>query len=158
MLRYRCCATDAALPMLRCREGGSSMTKEDREGGAEGFPHHISEQELAWAGEHMTQLRQSVSGQRIVLGSLLIGLVLGLAAYVGGYVLKASVTTEPLKLVADLLYALGWALWTGVIVALFVEVIPRAKQRQIRRALDVYEAALRHKVRSRHATASSDDA
>jgi hypothetical protein len=53
---------------------------------------------------------------------------------------------------------LGWALWTGVIVALFVEVIPRAKQRQIRRALDAYEAALRHKVRSRRATASSDDA
>jgi predicted lysophospholipase L1 biosynthesis ABC-type transport system permease subunit len=129
------------------------MTRDAREG-AEGFPHHISEQELAWAGEHMTQLRESVSGQRIVLWSLGIGFVLGLAAYVGGYALKASVTTEPLKLAADLLYALGWALWTGVVVALFVEVIPRAKQRQIKRALDAYEAALHEKARSRHAQAS----
>src|SRR5262245_12005694 len=119
-----------------------------REGGAEGVPHHFSDEELAWVREHMAQLRQSMSGQRIALQSLGIGFVLGLAAYVGGYALKASVTTEPLKLVADLLYALGWALWTGVVVALFVEIIPRAKQRQIKRALDAYEAALRNKARS----------
>jgi hypothetical protein len=133
------------------------MTREARDGGAEGFPHPISEQELAWAQEHMTQLRQSVAGQRIVLWSLGIGFVLGLAVYIGGYALKASVTTEPLKLVADLLYALGWALWTGVVVALFVEVIPRAKQRQIKRALDAYEAALHEKARSRSAQSSRED-
>jgi hypothetical protein len=97
----------------------------------------------------MKQLRESISGQRIVLQSLGIGFVLGLAAYVGGYALKASATTEPFKLVADLLYALGWALWTGVVVALFVEVIPRVKQRQIKRALDAYEAALHEKAQSR---------
>jgi hypothetical protein len=99
----------------------------------------------------MTQLRQSVSGQRMVLQSLGIGFVLGLAAYVGGYALKASATTEPYKLVGDLLYALGWALWTGVVVAMFVEIIPRAKQRQINQALDAYEAALHEKARSRSA-------
>ena len=124
------------------------MSREARDGGAEGAPHHFSDEELAWVRQHMTQLRQSVAGQRIALQSLLIGFVLGLAAYVGGYALKASATTEPLKLVADLLYALGWALWTGVIVALFVEIIPRAKQRQIKQALDAYEAALREKARS----------
>ena len=121
-----------------------------RAGGAEGAPHTYSDEELAWMQEHMTQLRQSVSGQRMVLQSLGIGFVLGLAAYVGGYALKASATTEPLKLVADLLYALGWALWTGVVVALFVEVIPRVKQRQFKQALDAYEAALREKARSGH--------
>jgi hypothetical protein len=63
-----------------------------REAGAEGAPHHFSDQELAWVREHMTQLRESVSGQRIALQSLGIGLVLGLAAYVGGYALKVSVT------------------------------------------------------------------
>jgi hypothetical protein len=105
----------------------------------------------------MTQLRESVSGQRLVLQSLLIGFVFGLAAYIGGYALKASATTEPLKLVADLLYALGWALWTGVVVALFVEVIPRAKQRQIKRALDAYEAALHAKARSGRAQTSRSD-
>jgi hypothetical protein len=107
-------------------------------------------------GEHLTQMRQSAFGQRMVLWSLGLGFALGLAAYVGGYALKASMTTEPLKLVADLLYALGWALWTGVVVALFVEVIPRAKQRQIKQALDAYEAALREKARSRRAQTSRD--
>ena len=89
------------------------MTREIREGRAEGAPHRYSDEELAWMGEHLTQMRQSVSGQRLVLQSLGIGFVLGLAAYVGGYVLKASATTEPFQLVADLLYALGLALWTG---------------------------------------------
>ena len=134
------------------------MTREASEGGAEGAPHPISDEELAWAREHLTQLRQSVSGQRIVLQSLGIGFVLGLAAYVGGYALKASVTTEPFKLVGDLLYALGWALWTGVVVALFVEIIPKAKQRQINKALDAYEAAMHEKARSGSAQTSRGDA
>jgi hypothetical protein len=129
-----------------------------REGGADGAPHSFSNEELAWVREHMTQLRESVSGQRLALQSLGIGFVLGLAAYVGGYALKASATTEPLKLVADLLYALGWALWTGVVVALFVEIIPRAKQRQIKRALDAYEATLHEKARSGSPQASRGDA
>lgn len=129
-----------------------------REEGAEGAPHPYSDEELAWAREHLTQLRQSVSGQRIVLQSLGIGFVLGLAAHVGGYALKASATTELFQLVADLLYALGWALWTGVVVALFVEVIPKVKQRQITQALDAYEAALREKARSESAQTSRGDA
>jgi len=134
------------------------MTREARDGGAEGVPRPFSDEELAWVRKHMTQLRESVFGQRLALQSLLIGLVLGLAAYVGGYALKGSATTEPLKLVADLLYALGWALWTGVIVALFVEIIPRAKQRQIKRALDAYEAALHEKARSGSAQTARGDA
>src|SRR5262249_18125075 len=145
-LHGRCCTAEELG-----REGGSSMTRDTREArgargareGAAGAPPPFSDEELTWVRAHMTQLRESIFGQRLVLQSLLIGLVLGLAAYVGGYVLKASVTTEPLKLGADLLYALGWALWTGVVVALFVEVIPRAKRRQIKRALDAYEAVLR---------------
>jgi hypothetical protein len=60
----------------------------------------------------------------------------------GGFLLKASATTEPLSLVADLLYALGWALWTGVIVVIFVQIWPEAKKRQYKQALDAYEAAL----------------
>jgi protein-S-isoprenylcysteine O-methyltransferase Ste14 len=113
----------------------------------EGAPPPATNEELALIREHLTELRQSVSGQRLVLQSLGIGFVLGLAAHVGGYALRWSVTTEPLMLVADLLYALGWALWTGVIVTMFAQVIPKAKQRQIKRALDAYEAALRKQVR-----------
>jgi hypothetical protein len=75
-------------------------------------------------------------------------LVVGLAAHVGGYLLKSSVTTEPLGLVADLLYALGYALWTGVVVVVFVQIIPEAKRRQFKQALDGYEAAQREKARA----------
>ena len=123
--------------------------------GAAGAPHPFSDEELAWVRAHLTQLRQSVSRQRILLQSLGIGFVLGLAAHVGGYALKASATTEPFHLVADLLYALGWALWTGVVVALFVEVIPQVKQRQIKQALDAYEAALHEQARARSAQTST---
>jgi len=128
------------------------------EGGAKGAPRHFNNEELAWIREHLTQLRQSVSGQRIVVQSVGIGFVLGLAVYISGYALKTSATAEPLKLVADFLYTLGYALWTGSIVALFVEIIPKAKQRQINQALDAYEAALHEKVRSGSSQASKDDA
>jgi len=74
--------------------------------------------------------------------------VVGLAAHIGGYALLASAPREPLGLLADLLHALGWSLWTGVVVAVFVQVIPEAKRRQIRRALDTYEALQRDKTRA----------
>ena len=66
-------------------------------------------------------------------------------------------TTEPLLLVADLLYALGFALWSSVIVVFFVQIWPEAKRRQLKRALDAYEAALREKARARGGQASGDD-
>lgn len=76
---------------------------------------------LAWVGENLTLARRSVSGQRVLYWSLGFGFVVGLAAHVGGFLLKSWVTTEHLSLMADLLYALGWALWTGVIVVVFVQ-------------------------------------
>jgi hypothetical protein len=82
---------------------------------------------LAWVGENLTLVRRSAFGQRILYWSLGIGFVVGLAAHVGGFLLKTSATTEPLLLVADLLYALGWALWTGVVVVVFVQIYPEAK-------------------------------
>src|SRR5215472_6063623 len=95
---------------------------------------------LAWVGENLTLARRSASGQRVFYWILGIGFVVGLAAHVGGFLLKASVTTEPLMLLADLLYALGWALWTSVIVVVFVQLWPEAKKRQYRQALDAYES------------------
>ena len=41
----------------------------------------------------------------------------------------------------DLLYTLGWALWTGVVVVLFLQILPETKRRQYKQALDAYEAA-----------------
>jgi hypothetical protein len=97
---------------------------------------------LAWVAENLTKVRQSVHEQRTLRWSLGIGFVVGLAAHVGGYLLGSSTTAEPLGLLADLFYALGWSLWTGVVVVLFVQVIPEAMRRQYKQALDAYEAAL----------------
>ncbi len=102
----------------------------------------------AWMEEHLPELRQSVSGQRILYWSLVISFVVGLAAHVGGYALLLSVPSGPLGLLADLLHALGWSLWTGVVVAMFVQVIPEAKRRQIRQAIEAYEALRRENAQA----------
>ena len=111
---------------------------------------------FAWMDEHKGELRRSAYGQRLLYQSLVVGFVLGLLAHVGGYLLRPSPPTEPLSLVADLLYALGYALWTGVVVALFVQVIPEVKRRQIKATLEAYEAA-REKDRAGGDQASGDD-
>jgi len=97
---------------------------------------------LAWVGDHQTEIREVASGQRFSYWILGTAVVVGLAAHVGGFLLMSSVTTEPLSLLADLLYALGYALWTGVVVALFVQIWPEVKRRQYQRALDAYQAAV----------------
>ena len=103
---------------------------------------------LAWMEAHLPEFRQQASGQRPLSWILGIGVVVGLAAHVGGFLLRSSATTEALELVADLLYSLGFALWTGVVVVLFVQIWPEAKRRQIERWLDAYDAALREKARA----------
>ena len=112
---------------------------------------------LAWMEAHLPEFRQQASGQRPLYWILGIGFVVGVAAHVGGFLLKTSATTEPLLLVADLLYSLGFALWTGVVVALFVQIWPEAKRRQLKRWLDAYEATQREKARAGSDQASGDD-
>jgi hypothetical protein len=135
--------------------------------GSNGIPRTFPDEELdhmglrdpgvrAWTEEHLPQLRRSVYGQRLLYQSLTVGFVVGLAAHVGGYLLRPSPPTEPLGLVADLLYALGFALWTGCVVVLFVQVVPEVKRRQIKRMLDAYEAT-REKARAGSDQASGDD-
>src|SRR5215813_1133975 len=102
---------------------------------------------LAYVGEHLALVRRSASGQRPMYWILGIGFVVGLAAHAGGFLLKTSVTTEPLSLVADLLYAFGWSLWTGVILVMFVQIWPEVKRRQYKQALDAYEAAAGRQAR-----------
>jgi hypothetical protein len=69
----------------------------------------------------------------------------------------ALLTTEPFALLADLLYAMGYALWTGVVVVVFVQVLPEVKRRQLKRWLDAYEAALREKAGAGSGQASGGD-
>jgi len=97
---------------------------------------------LAWVGGNLALVRRSASGQRILYWSLGICFVVGLAAHVGGFLLKSWETTEPLSVLADLLYTLGWALWTGVVVVVFIQLYPETKRRQYKQALDAYEAAV----------------
>ncbi len=97
----------------------------------------------AWFGEHLPELRRNVSGQRLLYWSLALAVILGLGAHIAGYLLKSKATTEPLGLLVDLLYALGYALWTGAVVVAFTQLLPETKRRQIKRALDHYEAARR---------------
>ena len=137
--------------------------------GAKGDPHPFTDEAralgidvddpraLAWMEEHLPEFRQQASGQRPLYWILGIGFVVGLAAHVGGFLLRSSATTEPLELVADLFYSLGFALWTGVVVALFVQIWPETKRRQLKRWLDAYEAALREKARAGSDQASGDD-
>jgi hypothetical protein len=110
-------------------------------------PMLTDERVLAWMEEHLTELRESASGQSFLYTSLVISFVVGLAAHIGGYILLSSMPTGLLGLLADLLHALGWSLWTGVVVALFVQIIPEAKRRQIRQLLDAYEALDRDKAK-----------
>ncbi len=98
---------------------------------------------LAWVGENLTIVRQSAFGQRSLYWSLGVALVLGLGADVGGYLIKSSTTTLPLGLLGDLIYTFGWALWTGVVVVVFLQIIPKAKRRGYKMLLDAYEATLR---------------
>ncbi len=103
----------------------------------------------AWMEEHLMDLKQSVSGQRILYWSLGISFAVGLAAHIGGYALLSTVPSGLLGLLADLLHALGWSLWTGVVVVVFVQIIPEVKRGQIKRAIDSYEALRRDKAQSR---------
>jgi hypothetical protein len=123
--------------------GAARPSADGRADGQDGLG--LGEQErdalLAWVGEHLTLVRRTASGERPSYWILGVGFVAGLAAHVGGFLLKTSVTAEPVALVAELFYALGWALWTGVIVVLFVQIWPDAKRRQYQRALDAYQAA-----------------
>src|SRR5215475_4290320 len=73
---------------------------------------------LAYVGEHLTLVRRTASGQRPVYWILGVGLVV------------------------------GWALWTGVIVVVFVQIWPEAKKREYQQALDAYQAAAGRQARA----------
>ena len=106
------------------------------------------ERVLEWMEEHLPELRQYVSGQRLLYQSLVISFIFGLATHVGGYLLEASAPSGLLGLLADLLHAFGWSLWTGAVVAVFIQIVPEAKRRQINQAVDAYEAFRHEKAQA----------
>ena len=105
----------------------------------------------AWFEKHLTDLRQDAYGPRLLYSILAAAFVVGLVAYVAGYLLRTTATTEPFGLLADMLYTFGFALWTAAVVVVLVEIIPEVKRAQIRRSLEAYEA-----IRSRKARQGND--
>jgi hypothetical protein len=122
---------------LGANESGTTPSPDDAD------PRLLDPRVRPWMEEHLAEMRRSVSEHRFRSQVLWTGLVAGLAAHVAGYLLRASAPNDLVGLLADLLYTLGFAMWTGVVVVLMVEIIPRAKEQQILRALDAYEAAVR---------------
>jgi hypothetical protein len=108
----------------------------------------------AWIDEHLPGLKKYVSGNVLLYQSLVLAFVLGLIAHVGGYYLLASFPTGFPGLLADLLHALGWSLWTGVVVSVFVQVLPEVKRRQIKASIEAYQALRRKKKTSTKALRS----
>jgi len=110
---------------------------------------------LKWVGENLTDVRRVASG-RVQQWILWLSLVIGLLVYLAGYALRSSFTSEPLAFLGDLLYALGYALWTGVVVVVFLQVIPEVKRRQYKQVLDAYERAQHAGARGEADQGSSD--
>ena len=52
----------------------------------------------AWFEEHLAELRQDAYGQRILYWILAAAFVIGLVAYVAGYLLRSTSPTEPVGL------------------------------------------------------------
>jgi hypothetical protein len=111
---------------------------------------------LKWVGENLTDVRQIASGERVLSWILWVALVIGLLAHVAGYALRTSVTTEPFGLLGDLLYALGYALWTDVVLVVFLQILPEAKRRQYKEALEAYEREQLEGARGEADQTSSD--
>jgi putative copper export protein len=112
-------------------------------------PMFKDEETVKWMDEHLTELKQTASGQRLVYTSLIVCFVAGLVAQAAGYALLLSTPGGFLGLLADLLHALGWSLWTGVVVVVFIEIFPEMKRRQIQQAVDAYESLKRERSNAR---------
>ena len=138
----------------------ASHTPHDREAPDDDVVSELGEQErralLKWVGENLTDVRRVVAGERVLSWILWVALVIGLLAHVGGYALRKSVTSEPFGLLGDLLYALGYALWTGVVLVVFLQILPEAKRRQYKEALEAYEREHLEGARGEADQASSD--
>ena len=108
-----------------------------------GQKDHISREELAWAAANMPMLRRWASGQMFIRDALVLVFVLGLTVHIAGYLLIGAANSEPISLLADLLSTLGTTLWTGVVLVVFLEVLPDTRRRWLRERLAAYDAALR---------------
>lgn len=102
--------------------------------------HEFTAEELDYLRRHRKDLESWLNEGRFQYWVFVLALVLGLLAHGLGYALRSSASGEPVAFLADLVYSLGLALWTGAVVAFFIQVFPEAKRRQIKRYLAAYDA------------------
>ena len=112
-----------------------------------GQKEQISAEELAWAAANLPMLHGWVSGQKFLRDALVLVFVLGLTVHIAGYLLIITANGDPVSLLADLLSTLGTTLWTGVVLVVFLEILPDARRRWMSHRLEAYEAALRDQGR-----------
>jgi hypothetical protein len=107
----------------------------------------FNEDELRWAAQNLPKIRGWIAGRRFLYQAVVTTVIVGLIPNVAGYLLAVSGSGEPRGLVADLL-SFGVALWTGVVLATLVQVLPDYQHRTALRLVEQSEAMLREKNRS----------
>ena len=107
----------------------------------------IREIELDWVMRNLPSLRKQATGHGFLQGMIVVAVMLGLAAHVGGYLLASAAVGEPVELLTELLRSLGAAPWTGGVLVVLVQIVPEAKRRSMARYLAATEAVLREQGR-----------
>lgn len=105
--------------------------------------YRFSKEELDWVAANLDDMQAWARGDRIWSWTLVGTAIAGLAVHVLGFALASEALALPggwpSELIADLLANLGIALWTSVIIVLFVDALPawnrRRAQSWARRAL-----------------------
>ena len=96
--------------------------------------YRFSKEELDWVAANLEEAQGWAGGTRTVRWTLVITVVTGLVIHALGFALGTGALMLPAgwpaDLLASLLSSLGVALWTSVIIVLFLDVIPSWQRRQ----------------------------
>jgi hypothetical protein len=98
--------------------------------------YRFSKEELDWIAAHPDEVVGWARGDRIIVWTLVLTFLLGLAVNLIGFSLASGALALPggwpTELVADLLVNVGVVLWTSVVLVVFLEILPTRQQRQAR--------------------------
>jgi hypothetical protein len=98
--------------------------------------YRFSKEELDWIAAHPDEVVGWARGDRIIVWTLVVTFLLGLAVNLIGFSLASGALALPggwpTDLVADLLVNVGVVLWTSVVLVVFLEILPTRQQRQAR--------------------------
>ena len=96
--------------------------------------YRFSKEELDWVAANLDDTRGWARGDRVVTWTLVVTFVIGLVAYLVGFMLGSGALALPgawpTALIADFLANVGVVLWTSVILVVFIEIVPNWQQRR----------------------------